>query len=70
MKAIVTIFKNEFDGKELIKLSLDKFADQIELVSEVYVINPKSGRLFDVLNELRLNKIAYQTHFNSRDHDA
>jgi hypothetical protein len=68
MKAIVTVFRNEFAGKELVKLAIEKYTDQIELVSEVYVINPKSGKLFDLLNELRANKIAYGTHFNTGDH--
>jgi hypothetical protein len=65
MQAIITIFKTEFEGKEQVKEILIDLTEDVKTVSDAYIFSPRAGRLFDLLNVLRRNKIIYGTHFNS-----
>jgi hypothetical protein len=65
MRAIVTIFKDELKGKVYLLKQLDEMSDHVNIVGSAYIISPKPGKLFDILNELKENKIAYGTHFNT-----
>ena len=65
MSAIVTIFEDELKNKSQLLSSICEMSDQVRVVGTAYVINPKPGKLFAILGQLRENKIAYGTHFNS-----
>ncbi|HEY0655873.1 MAG TPA: hypothetical protein VGD65_22210 [Chryseosolibacter sp.] len=65
MKAIVTIFKGEFEGKEPLLERLGRMAHEIQEVSEAYIFSPKPGVLMEFLLILKANKIAYGTHFDT-----
>jgi hypothetical protein len=65
VRAIITIFKAEFVGKQQINSLLMDMCTQVKDVEDASIYSPKSGRLFEFLNILRDNKIAYGTHFNT-----
>ena len=69
MQAIITVFKAEFHGNEPLERTFLDFSEDIMQVGEAYTIAPKSGKLFQLLNFLRDNKINYGTHFNTADPD-
>lgn len=68
MHAIITVFRQEFYGKEKVLTELSKCCAVIEEVAGAFIINPHAGKLFESIEILRSNKIAYGTHFNSIDH--
>lgn len=63
VKAIITIFKTEFTGKD--SRCLDGLYDDVKDIGDVMIYRPARGKLFEFLNVLRANKIAYGTHFDS-----
>jgi hypothetical protein len=65
MSAIVTVFKEEFKGKENTLKTIELLCDHLSEVAEAVIIVPKGGKLVNVLNELNDHKIAYGTHFNT-----
>lgn len=65
MKAIVTIFKGELEGKTELQERLARMAVEMQEVGEAYVYRPKSGSLMEFLLILKANKIAYGTHFDT-----
>lgn len=65
MKAIVTIFKGELEGKLELQERLARMAVETQEVSEAYVYRPKSGSLMQFLLILKANGIAYGTHFDT-----
>ncbi|HEY0742567.1 MAG TPA: hypothetical protein VGD40_13925 [Chryseosolibacter sp.] len=65
MKAIVTIFKGELEGKTELRDRLRRMAGETQEVSEAYIYRPKSGSLMEFLLILKANRIAYGTHFDT-----
>jgi hypothetical protein len=65
MNAIVTVFKEEFKGKENTLKTIELLCDHLSEVAQAIIIIPKGGKLINVLNVLNDNKIAYGTHFNT-----
>jgi hypothetical protein len=65
MQAIITVFKTEFEGKEHIASRLKDMVDEVRLMSGAYILSPNPGKLFELLNILKENKITYGTHFDS-----
>lgn len=64
MRAIVTIFKSEFEGKEGIANAIIAVSETKD-IGEAFVLIPQPGKLFELLNLLKDNNIQYGTHFNS-----
>jgi hypothetical protein len=65
MQAIITVFKTEFEGKEYIASRLKDMVEEVKLMSGAYIFSPSPGRLFELLDVLKENKINYGTHFDS-----
>ncbi len=65
MKAIVTIFKGELEGKTQLVERLTRMAEETQEVSDAYIFRPKSGSLMEFLLILKANKISYGTHFDT-----
>jgi hypothetical protein len=65
MQAIITVFKGEFEGKDDVRSRISELTEDVKMVADAYVFSPRPGKLFDLLNILRNNKITYGTHFNS-----
>ena len=65
MKAIVTIFKGELEGKTQLQERLTRMAVEIQEVNDAYIYIPKAGSLMEFLMILKANKISYGTHFDT-----
>jgi hypothetical protein len=65
MRAIISVFKTEFEGKEHIAPGLKELIEEVKLVSGAYILSPKAGKLFSLLNVLKDNKINYGTHYDT-----
>lgn len=64
MKALITIFKTELAGKNVDEL-LHGLYDDVTDIGDALIYRPSSGKLFQFLNVLRVEKIAYGTHFDT-----
>jgi hypothetical protein len=65
MNAIITVFKTELAGKEHVIKEIVDCCSSLDQIAEAFIINPRDGRLFEVIEMLRKNKISYGTHFNT-----
>jgi hypothetical protein len=65
MRAVITVFRTEFEGKDDVKLMVGELTDDFKIAEDVYMLSPRPGKLFDLLSILRENKISYRTHFDS-----
>lgn len=70
MRAIITIFKAEFTGKEDIGMQLTILCDEVKEVGDAYVYSTRPGKLFEFLNIVKTHHIAYGTHVNSAINDS
>jgi hypothetical protein len=69
MKAIVTVFKSEFHEREFVTRELLAKCQEVREVGDAVIFSPKPGALVEFLSILRFNKIAYGTHFDTREKD-
>lgn len=67
MRAIVTVFKVELSNRESLLDSIRDMSTEIGEVAGAYTISPKPGKLFELLNLLKMSNISYGTHFNVSD---
>jgi hypothetical protein len=67
MRAIITVFEDEFKGKESVFKNIQRMSIEVNFVTHAYIIIPKRGELFNVLNVLKNEKVAYGTHFDTSD---
>lgn len=65
MKAIVTIFKGELEGKVELQERLSRLTQERQEVSDAYVYKPRPGSLMEFLLLLKANRISYGTHFDT-----
>jgi hypothetical protein len=65
MQAIITVFRAEFEGKDDVKSRVSELTEDLKIVGDAYIFSPRPGKLFDLLNILRNNRITYGTHFNN-----
>jgi len=65
MHTIITIFVNELTEKDHIVQMLRENCDDFNVVADAYILSPKPGRLFELLNLLKANNIHYGTHFDT-----
>jgi hypothetical protein len=66
MQTVITVFINEFEGKDY-KMLLNDLYDSVTEFEGALIFKPKSGKLFQFLSVLREHKIQYGTHFNSSE---
>jgi hypothetical protein len=69
MRSIVTVFKTEFSNREFVKEKLTTLTKDTREFDDALVFSPKSGKLVEFLSVLKFYKIAYGTHFDTRDHE-
>lgn len=69
MKAIVTVFKSELKDREFVTNQLLANCQEVREVGDAIIFSPKSGSLVEFLSILRFNKIAYGTHFDTKEKD-
>ena len=62
MRAIVTVFKIEFLGQDNILKKAELMAETKD-IGEAIILIPLPGKLFELLNLLKDNRINYGTHF-------
>lgn len=67
MNAIVTIFNSELSNKQYIVPQLEKLCSESRKVGNAYIFSPAAGKLFEFLSVLKFNKVAYGTHFDTKD---
>jgi hypothetical protein len=67
MKAIVTVFKRELEEREYVKVQLDVLCSDVKEVGQAIIYSPAGGKLVEFLSVLRFHKIAYGTHFDSKE---
>jgi hypothetical protein len=67
MLAIITVFKVEVDSKESAFNAIKSMSSQFIEVGEVYEFSPRPGKLFDLLDVLKINNIKYTTKFDVSD---
>ena len=67
MNAIVTIFCSELNEKVNITNQLEKLSTDTRKVGNAYIFNPKPGKLFEFLSVLKFHKVAYGTHFDTKE---
>ena len=65
MKAIVTVFKRELEGKDQLQERLLRLILETQEVGDAFIYRPKSGSLMEFLLLLKANKISYGTHFDT-----
>jgi hypothetical protein len=67
MRAIISVFKGEFEGKAQAKDAIAQLTDELNIVADAYIFSAKPGKLFEILSILRDHKITYGTHFDTSD---
>lgn len=67
MKAIVTVFKTELKQREFAEIQLHSLCKEVKEVGQAVIFSPLDGKLVELLSVLRFHKIAYGTHFDTRD---
>ena len=67
MKAIVTVFLEEFEGKSDAFSQLSEMSSEARQVGNAQIFFPIQGRLFEFLTVLKSQRIAYGTHFASKE---
>lgn len=67
MRAIVTVFKSELSKKEHVKLQVKALCKEIKEVDDATIFSPAAGKLVEFLSVLKFHKIAYGTHFDTKD---
>jgi hypothetical protein len=67
MNAIVTIFGSELNNKEYVTVQLEKLSVDSRKVGNALIFSPQPGKLFEFLSVLRFHKVAYGTHFDTKE---
>jgi hypothetical protein len=67
MNAIVTIFTSELKEKQYITPQLEKLCTEARKVGNACIFSPAPGKLFEFLSVLKFHKVAYGTHFDTKD---
>jgi hypothetical protein len=67
MNAIVTIFAIELNDKQYLVPQLEKLCSESRKVGSAYIFSPMPGKLFEFLSVLKFNKVAYGTHFDTKE---
>ena len=70
MKAIVTVFKSELKNREFVMRELAPLTKEKHELDNALSLSPKDGKLVEFLSILRFHKIAYGTHFDTKNEDA
>jgi hypothetical protein len=67
MKAIVTVFRSELIQRDFVRGQLLHLSKQIIEAEEAVIFCPIEGKLVEFLSVLRFHKVAYGTHFETRE---
>lgn len=67
MKAIVTVFKTELKQREFAEIHIHSLCKEVKEVDQAVIFSPLEGKLVELLSVLRFHKIAYGTHFDTKE---
>jgi hypothetical protein len=67
MNAIVTIFNSELKEKKYITIQLESLCTEVKKVGNAWIFSPNPGKLFEFLSVLKFHKVAYGTHFDTKE---
>jgi hypothetical protein len=66
MKAIVTVFKSELKNRDFVVTQLKTLCKEVSTAEEALMFTPKDGKLVEFLSVMKFHKVAYGTHFDTR----
>jgi hypothetical protein len=67
MRVTVNILKTELDSKMLFLEQILEVCDDLSEVDNVYILSPRSGKLFELLDILKERDVNFETRFNLAD---
>lgn len=67
MRTIITVFKPELQSKKPVLDRIIVMTREFIEMGEAYTFSPRPGKLFDLLNLLRMNNVNYETNFSIDD---
>jgi hypothetical protein len=66
-RTVVTVFESELVGKEGVHRELQKLCEAVVKIGDAYSYQPAAGKLFEFIGLIRLRKISYGAHFDTKD---
>jgi hypothetical protein len=61
-RTIITVAENELYGKYHIHEGISILCNEVRKVHDVYSYQPSSGKLFEIIQLLKVSRISYGTH--------